>query len=90
MLLESRLQASLRLPFGEDVAKRFEAVKTQISGVGDGLADVVRPRNAGMAYLNIPFLFCGHGQRRGSCAQGSQLDQATTTYRSFQQANGTR
>ena len=83
MLRESRFQASLRLPFGKHVAKGFEAVKTQISGVGDGLNDIVRPRNAGMAYLNIPFLFCGQGQRRGRRAECCQPDQVTSIYLSF-------
>ena len=87
MLLEHRLQATLRLPFRQDVAKRFETVKAQISGVGDGLDNVVWPGDAGMTYLDIPFLFSqAAGSSGGSRAQGCQFHQATTAYRLFQQA----
>jgi hypothetical protein len=70
MLLENRFQPPLRLPFSEDVSKCFEAVETQIPGVGHGLSDVIGPGNPGMANLDIPFLFSEPGQSCGSRAQG--------------------
>ena len=60
--------------------------RTQISCVGDGLHHIIRPGDAGMTYLEIPFRFCECGQRGCSRAQGGQLHQAATTDGSFRQA----
>src|ERR1700721_3586183 len=86
MLLQDWLQGALRLPFGKNIRKWFEAEETQISCVSNCLGNVVRPGYTGMAYFYIPFL-AGECRQHGVCrAQSTQLYQATTTYRLFQKA----
>jgi hypothetical protein len=83
VLRERRFQPSLRLPLGEDVAKRFEPVEAESSGVGDRLHHVIRPGDAGMAYFNIPFLLSQDRHCSGSRAKCSQLYQAAAVDRLF-------
>ena len=76
VLCKCRLQPPLRLPLGENVAKRFKPVEAEISCVRDRLHHVIRPGDAGMTYFDVPLLLSQDRQCDGSCAQDSQLHQA--------------